>query len=420
MKKSSGIKNSRLFKAAAAAALLSCTLLFSACESLKGIVSEPLLSLRSVDMAGIDFNGVDLLCKLDVQNPNAFDIPLPEISWNLNINTNDFVNGLIKSNSSLKSRKSSIVEIPVRLSYVEIFKTFASLKGSTETDYRIDLGVKIPFPLFADKTWNFSHAGTVPVLQIPKFTAPSFKIGRLNFTGAELVCSVNVENPNNFELPFPDMDYDFGINGNSFLKSSVVMGAGLAAAAVSPVDIKLQLNYADLYKTFQSLKNSSEANCLLALKSKFAIPAFSEESSSLDIAGKLPMLKAPSLSFKGIDVKNISLSKLDFEVGLEVENNNSFAMNINDFNYNLKVNNAEWGSGRVLNSPALAPGKKTVVPINLSLSSLSMVTELTNIIARGTDVAYAVGGNMDLSGNIAGLEPLKLPFAFDGKTKIKK
>jgi LEA14-like dessication related protein len=405
-----------------AAGFFAAALMFglSACQSLSSVFREPLLSLRSVEIAGVNFEGVNLLCKINVENPNAIEIPFPEVDWELFINANSFIKGIVKNDNPLKARKTTVVDVPVSLDYLGVFNTFKSLRGSKEADYRVALGAKFSLPLLGDKVWRFEHEGVLPVIQIPRLARPSVKFNKIDFTGAEMSFRVEIENPNSFEIPFPKMNYDYSVNKNSFIKSSVAAPAALAAGAATPVDIQFRVVYTDLYRTFQALRNTAEVPSLLALTGSFPVPAFSGETALLEIPASLPLLKAPNLSFKGISVKNMGLAAIDFEINWELENTNNFAMNIKELAYNIAVNNSRWAEGRLPSAPVIGPNKKTLIPLVVSVNSLAMVKDLTALIARGSSVAYACGGSLNLGGELPGLDDFTLPFNFSGSTRISK
>jgi LEA14-like dessication related protein len=228
-----------------------------------------------------------------------------------------------------------------------------------------------------------------------------------------------VENPNSFNLPSPKLAYDYLVNKNSFIKSSIASTTPLAAGAVTAIPIKISVNYMELFQKFASLRSLGEAPSLLSLKSDFSIPAFAGESFQTETGGSLPILKVPSIGFKGISVKNVSLSKIDFDIGWEVENNNSFAMNVKDLSYNLAVNKSQWASGKA-GTPQLPAGRKTDIPLTFSISSLSMVKDITEIIAKGTDVSYVCGGNINLGAALPALNDFGQTFDFKGTTKLRK
>ena len=391
------------------------------CQTLGAILSEPVVTFRSVELAGISFSDIKLLAKVNVENPNSISIPFPDIDWEFFVNRSSFVKGKLDGNQqSIKARRSNIVDVLISFTYVEFFNAFSSLKGRDQAPYTIALAAKYDFPVLGELKWDFEHAGVFPVLQMQKISAPSFRIDKLDFTQADLLFTVNVENPNSFELPMPRMAYDYFVSNNSFLKSSADISRPLAAAAVTPVLIRLSVNYLDLFQNFLALRNLNEVQSRLSLNTDFGIPAFAGERSIMDIAATLPLLKVPVLSFNGIRAKSINPTRLDFEILWEIENNNNFAMNVKDFNYNLLVNNSRWGEGKVPANMQIPAGRKVQVPLDISFSSLAMVTELTRIITNGTDVNYACTGNYSLGAALPGLSDFNSPFNFAGVTRLRR
>jgi len=261
---------------------------FTNCQSLKAVLKEPRVSLHSVDLTNVTINGVHLLCKVQVENPNSFEIPFPETDWKLFINANSFVNGVVKNNQRIQARQKTMVDVPVNLEYLGIFNTFRSLKGNKKADYKIALGVKFAIPVIGDKVWNFERAGELPLPQLPRLSAPSMKIDSRDTTKAEILVSVNVENPNVFDLPPLTIKYDYQLNRNSFLKGET-KSATLAAGVVTPVVFRLSVRYADLFKSFVSLVSSREVSSSIFLTGDFGIPAFSGETFSLSNSISLPL-----------------------------------------------------------------------------------------------------------------------------------
>ena len=263
---------------------------FTTCQSLSSVVREPHVSLHSVEMMAIDFNGADLLCKIQVENPNAIAIPFPEVGWELFLNANSFISGVIRNDQRISARGSTIVNVPVRLNYVDVFKTFQSFLGNSQATYKIALAPKIVIPVIGEKVWHFEHGGEFPLLQFPKLSMPSMKIDSMDLTKAEVLVTLNMENPNVFSLPPVKIAYDYQVNRNSFIKSSMETEGPLAASSVTPVSIRFPVNYADLYRSFQSLLTSSEVPSSFTMTADFGIPAFND-AFNLEIPGTLPLIR---------------------------------------------------------------------------------------------------------------------------------
>ena len=287
-------------RAAAAGIVLWAMLSLTTCETLRAAFQEPTVSLNSAQLVKITFTGTDLLCKIGVKNPNAFNIPFPEIGWELFIDNNAFIRGVIKNDQQrINARSTTLVDIPVNIEYLQVFNTFKSLIGSDQANYKIALALKFPIPVIREKVWNLEHKGVFPIL------------------------------------------------------------------------------------------------------------------------------KLPTISFKGITAKNLSLSKIDFNLVWEVDNPNVFNMNVKDLSFNLAVNGSSWANGTVPNAPQLTAKRKTEIPLAFSINSLSMITGITSIITGGTNVSYVCGGNLsmgiDLQGfNVPAIPDLNIPVNFSGTTRVAR
>jgi LEA14-like dessication related protein len=256
------------------------------------------------------------------------------------------------------------------------------------------------------------------VLQEPRVSLNSAAITNLNFTGAQLLCKVRVENPNAFDIPFPETGWQLFINSNSFVSGVVRNNNRLGARRSTIVDVPVDLKYFDIFNTFNSLRGSQKADYRIALALKFAIPVLGDKVFNLEHKGEFPVLHLPIIRFVNLRVKNISLTNLEVEVNWEVENNNYFAMTVKELGYNLRVNNSNWSNARVSNAPQIAANRKTTVPVTFSTNVGSIVRDVAEIVARGTNVNYALNGNFNLGPALQGLSDINMPFDFSGSTRL--
>jgi LEA14-like dessication related protein len=236
----------------------------------------------------------------------------------------------------------------------------------------------------------------------------------------DLIARLNVENPNPFDIPFPEIDWELFINDASFISGLLKDGASLKGRNTVAIDVPLSLTYTGLYDSFTSLLNTREAAYNIALGVRIPYPILDQKTYNLDFSGIIPMLQIPKVSFSGISVKNLGLSRFDFVANFEVENNNNFAMNISEFVYDFTVNNASWAQGSIANAPQLRSNAKTAIPLELSVSSLPLITQITDIVARGSNVNYQSHGNLRLGSDFPGLDRLDLPFNLSGATRLAR
>ena len=261
------------------------------CRTLMSAFEEPVLSLHSVELTNINLNGVQLLCKVQVENPNSFNIPYPQTDWELFINTNSFVNGTIRNNQRLSARNSTIVEVPVNFEYQGVFNSFRSLIGSRQVGYKIALGINFSLPVLGDKVWNFQYEDSLPLPQLPQVRAPSMRMENANITRALLNVTINVVNPNPFEIPKPGITYEYLLNRNSFIKGELESDGSLAANSTTPIVFQIIVNYADLFRNFSAMRNLFEVPSLLIVTCDLGMPILSSEPLRFEVAGTLPVLR---------------------------------------------------------------------------------------------------------------------------------
>jgi len=398
----------------------------SSCQSFNALVKEPGISFNSVDITGISLSGVDMVAHVDVDNPNAFSIPLPKVDWQLFINTASFIQGSLKKDQTIKGGGKVTLDLPLSVTYDGLYRSFKSLIETKEAAYDIALGITFPIPVLESKVYHLNFSGVLPLPQLPKLSLGSMRISKIDFSGLELAWDINVANPNGFSIPFPKINWDYNINDVPVVKSSFAGTGEIAAGAAAVVPIIVSVAYTDVFRAVCSLVNEKEARSNLSLDTGFPIPVPALDGdavtnglkSVLDIPGTLPILQKPEVSFRGIINKSIGAT-MEFVLNWEVDNRNNFGFDIGEFNYNFMVNNNNWARGRMNNPPRIAANGKTVIPLTVSVSALSVVAELVNIISRGTPVAYNCTGNMSLSGDFPGLEKLDLPLNLQGSTKIQ-
>ena len=260
-----------------------------ACKTVKPSFQEPVISFHSASIPDITIYNAQILCKIQVQNPNSFEIPFPHTGWKLFINEKSYKNGEVKADGKIKARSTVFIDVPVKVEYLDFFKNFKPLIGSKQASYKIALAVKYSSHDFGEKSWNFDNSGDLPLPQLPLISQPNMVIESVDYSKAEIQVTINVENPNAFEIPSPKFFYDYQLNRKSFIKGNIEDEKPLAPSSVTPVKFRMVVNYADLFRTFSTFSFTRETASLLVLTCDFGIPVFSGESRRFEIPGTFPI-----------------------------------------------------------------------------------------------------------------------------------
>jgi LEA14-like dessication related protein len=250
------MKNRLVIVCAALTALL---LAVSACQSLQSYIAEPKVSLNSVSLAGISFEGVDMIAKVNVENGNAFTIPFPEIDWELFVSDNSFLKGTIPRGASLKAGSTTVVEIPFTVPYRGLYDSVKSLANADEAVYKIALGARFPLPLLENKTFTTEFSGSLPLLKIPAFSFGGIKFNSLSLSKVEFVLNWTVENKNAFAINLDSLSYDFKVNNSPWVSGSTPRQLSLPAKRTTQVPVTVSINSLAMIKDIVALASGGKS-----------------------------------------------------------------------------------------------------------------------------------------------------------------
>ena len=398
------------------------------CQSFRSEFEEPTVFLNSVELAGISFNGVDLIVNVNVQNPNSFSIPMPNIDWELSVNDISFIQGSLPSGQSIRRRQTLTLALPVNFTFDELFRSFefrAEDREIWEAAYHIALAVSFPIPSIADRVFNVDGSGVFPLPRVPVLSFGQKSIPRADFSGTELAWDINVDNPNTFPIPFPTLDWNYAVNGARVLGGSFTGSGEIAAGAAAVAVISASLTCADITRAFGSAPDFGEGAGSLSVginpaASGFPVAALEADAleNVLEISETVPILQRPEISFQGITRRALGFQRMEFTLVWAVENRNSFGFEIDEFNYKFQVNDTLWAQGYMDSFPRVAANGRTFVPVNIVITTPAIVQELVTVIGQGATVNYCATGNMSFFADRPELEKLNFPLDFRGNTRI--
>jgi len=265
------------------AAVLICGLMCTTCSMLKNaaknLIKTPEVTLKSVNFSNIDFNGLTLLSTLNVKNGNSIDIPLPKIDWDLLVVNNPFINGIIQSGGSLKSRGTTQVQFPINFTYANLIKVITALNDNN-AKYKLKMLAHIPVPGLGDLSWPFEHEGKIPLLRFPDISIASAPTASFTYganpvipTGGKIEFALNVKNNSNIGVIVKDLSYILKIANTSLPKAGITGSPNIKSGATERITFQLPLTLSDITSIGANiLKGNFSYN--LTGNYKFGIPEF--------------------------------------------------------------------------------------------------------------------------------------------------
>ena len=132
------------------------------CKSLVSkTFAEPLVTLKDVKLTGVGLTGGSLDVVLNVYNPNNFRLDASRMTYRVMMDTVGLANGAIDQMTTVQSKDSTAVRIPVNFTYSGLGEAGRQILNTGSVNYRVlgDLVVATPLGNFTvpyDRTGRFS------------------------------------------------------------------------------------------------------------------------------------------------------------------------------------------------------------------------------------------------------------------------
>ncbi|MHC4717597.1 MAG: LEA/WHy family protein, partial [Planctomycetota bacterium] len=161
-------------------------------------IQKPTLALRDIEVAGLDFEKIDLVLDLTVTNPNEYAISLYGLDYEISAGGRRFGGGsLPRPVTPLEASQTSVIKAPLSVTFRDLKPLAAEATSGKDIEYELTgeatftlIGLKIKVPL--------KRTGKLPALKAPSWRFADVRLSRAALT-AEVV--FEVDNPNPFALP---------------------------------------------------------------------------------------------------------------------------------------------------------------------------------------------------------------------------
>lgn len=245
------------------------------------------------------------------------------------------------------------------------------------------------------------------------------RLANINFEQVDLIFDLAVENKNPISLNLASLEYDLKIENQSLVSGTTAQAIELKANSTSPVQLPITLKFDDLKKLPGELWNKDKIAYQLISQFNVDLPAIGNYAIPVTKKGELPVPKIPDIKIKDVKVKNISFTSADLVAIVEVNNPNDFDIGVSDFNYQLNVNQQNWGQGKINKSSNIPKKGKGIVEIPLKLNMMSMGTAAFALLKSNEPLQYQLKGNATLDTGLELLKGYNLPVDIKGTTSLR-
>lgn len=240
--------------------LFSLIFILSGCQTIQNLadtIQKPSLSITDVRVTDFAFDEIELTYDVKIENPNPIAVQMVSYDYDFNINNNDFIKGTQDEQLRIESSGSSTFQIPMRLNFQELYDLFSSLRGQDEADYNLMANLDFDLPVLGETTLPLEKRGSIPMIKLPKINVSSLEVNEVNFSEADLVLNLEVDNPNGFGLLVNALSYNLDVNGHNWIDGSNSKKIAISENNQNRIAIPISLNISEIGTSVVQLLNSS-------------------------------------------------------------------------------------------------------------------------------------------------------------------
>ena len=263
-----------------------------------------------------------------------------------------------------------------------------------------------------------SCASLSDLIRKPEVTVRQIKPLAISFQEITLEMELLIENPNPVEINLEGYDYDFLIEGSSFLKGTQNDPLSISANSSSTVKVPLTVNYRELYKSLSSLQEDGESDYTIVTGLHFMLPVLGKQRLELSHEGTLPHVQKPKFSLASLEIEKLTLGGADLLVRINAENPNAFDFTIREMKGELIINRDKWADLKSLEEKLFPSGETTEMDFRFQLNFLSMGRGLYNILKERGTIDYNLEGGVQLGSSLELLGETSLPLSLSGKIDL--
>ncbi|HEY5088266.1 MAG TPA: LEA type 2 family protein [Gemmatimonadaceae bacterium] len=135
----------------------------SGCASLGiGGFKQPIVNFNDLQVEGVGSKGGTVDVVLSIYNPNGYRLDATQLTYRLLVDTSSVGEGVYDKQFSVRSRDSTVVRLPVNLSYSGLAAAAKQLREKGSVNYRVMGNVTVATPVGSftkpyDQTGRFSN-----------------------------------------------------------------------------------------------------------------------------------------------------------------------------------------------------------------------------------------------------------------------
>jgi len=217
------------------------------------LIDPPSLTYEGIYLKNTSLFEVTHVFKFRISNTNPMGLSIRNITYNLKMNNEKFIKGMLDRDINLKAIGASNVELPITFSYLDVFGYSSEFIASDNIRY--DLSGTIGAGPFAVP---YHLKGIFDVPKFPEISLEHIEVSDFNFTKASATFVLGIKNANPFEVAFSALNYNIKLGGTEFAAGMIRSFSLIDQNGLSTIKIPIKINFFEIgHSAYDILSESS-------------------------------------------------------------------------------------------------------------------------------------------------------------------
>lgn len=226
----------------------------------------PDVGLTTVEITSLSAEKTEMTAKMLIKNQMPFSFTADSLQYSVFINDTEIMKSNYKESFTLKNKDSSSISLPIIIFNQQLKSVIKTNERENidSVEYRLELSFYTN--IIFRKKFDVKIKKWLPLYHLLEAKAEHIKIDSLNFSRAALQLLVSIKNQNKTPLKAKDINYQFSIEDNEWIKGAMPGTTEIQASGISNISVPLVLSFKEVSKTlFDIFKKRKEVNYKMLL-----------------------------------------------------------------------------------------------------------------------------------------------------------